>query len=176
MATYNKSFPTPGTVATMQLRLILTETEVDIANNRTKISYTAAIAKTSSNGSPSHDSSNDVVLKLNGSTIYTNLNHGYSFGSGTSTLTITSGTQWVTHGEDGTKSLAYNLDYKESGTQIIGSANLAGSMTLTVIRRGPRVKDSGTWKPSVAYVKDSGEWKVAIPYVKKDGEWKIAGG
>lgn len=47
---------------------------------------------------------------------------------------------------------------------------------LYMVVAGPRIRNAGVWKNSVAYVKVDGVWKVAIPYVKVAGVWKIAGG
>ena len=59
----------------------------------------------------------------------------------------------------------------------LGSADAStGWRTLPRIPRGPRVKNSDTYKQTIGYVKSAGVWKLAIPYLKKDGTWKAGGG
>jgi len=90
-------------------------------------------------------------------------------------ILIAQGDVTVTHNSDGSKS------FNPSGTlttnhSSFGSGTASGSYTLPDIPRGPRVRVSGTWQNTVAYVRVSGVWRVAIPYVRTGGVWKVGGG
>jgi len=43
---------------------------------------------------------------------------------------------------------------------------------LLLLDGGPRVRQSGAWKHTIAYVNVSGVWRKAIPFVKQNGVWK----
>jgi hypothetical protein len=92
--------------------------------------------------------------------------------SGLQKYTLLNTTFVATHNADGTLSVLCN--WSISG-DLLGTA--ASSQTLAVPRipRGPRVKDAGAYKNSIAYVKDAGVYKIAIPYVKDAGVYKIGG-
>lgn len=83
----------------------------------------------------------------------------------------------IPHLADGTRpdiTIRMILDY--DGGAVSNENYTAVISGIPRIPRGPRVKDAGTWKNTIAYVKDAGVWKIAIPYVKDAGTWKIGGG
>ena len=96
-----------------------------------------------------------------------------------SQILLNSGGLVVGHNSDGTQSVGFSGDFRsQAQTQSwhVPQLNLSGSIVMSRIPRGPRVKHGGQWRNTVAYVKHGGQWKTAIPHIKHGGQWKIGGG
>lgn len=85
----------------------------------------------------------------------------------------------VAHNIDGTGSASASADFRSTvNTQSwhVPQLNVSGSIGLSRIPRGPRVRSNGQWRNTIPYVKHNGQWRIAIPYTKHGGQWKIGGG
>lgn len=94
--------------------------------------------------------------------------------SGFQSYMVLNSSAWINHNADGT--LVVSAAGAFPSADLLGSAYVGLSFSAPRIPRGPKVKDGGTYKPTVAYVKDLGQYKIAIPYIKDGGIYKIAGG
>lgn len=94
--------------------------------------------------------------------------------TGNQAFVVLNTTVWINHNNDGT--LAVSASGSFPSADILGSASAGLSFMAPRIPRGPKVKDGGTYKNTVAYVKDAGVYKIAIPYIKDAGVYKIGGG
>lgn len=152
----------------------------DIANNRSLIYARTIIHKLSGSGywdNVARSSGQaDVLFNNAWGTVWANGGFTYDFrnGSSSGSWTYTDGSYWVNHSPDGTGQYAYSASFNlyDIGSGSVGT----GVRALPRIPRGPRIKHSGVFKPSLAMVKHGGVWKIAIPYVKNAGVWKIGGG
>lgn len=95
---------------------------------------------------------------------------------GTSWAKIAETTRWITHNEDGTKSITIGISLSCSGSgsylPASGTATLSPRCTLTKINRGLiRVKTADGWKSGKPYININGEWKLGQAFVY-DGEWR----
>lgn len=134
MTTWNDTF---SGRSQYQLRLVATEGTVDTDNNRSQVNWTLSIVETTEWGSWSN---NELTWSLNiggqtasGSTTY-NFNNYDS-------LTLRSGSYWIAHNADGTKSISVSAS--AGGGTTIGSASLSGTLGLTTIARASQPTVSG---------------------------------
>lgn len=114
--------------------LEVTQTATNVANNTSTISFTFKIApiETSWNWEQWGDYIKYTVT-ING-TVYSGSIANYD---GSSTVTLKSGTQTVTHNTDGSKSIAYSFSVTDTSGQSYtsGSASASGTLTLSNIAR-----------------------------------------
>lgn len=155
-------------------RLVVVDTGSDIANNRSPIDWDLYIDQTSGADSWWLDSDMRCQAVVNGVEVY-DAYRGYDFRD-YNTLHVAGGTINVTHNADGRKTLSFSFQFTARNGATLGNAAKSDSIALDRIPRGPRVRHSGTWENTVAYVRVGGVWKIAIPYVRQSGTWKIAGG
>jgi hypothetical protein len=177
MPTYEAVFPGPGTTADVRLRLDLTPGTGNVALNKTPLAYSAYLYKASSGGTPfNNNSQTDVVCVINGSTVIDLGSFNYSFASPNNaagaTFGIGSGTIDVTHDPDGRKTVTFSLSFNDLPSDVIGDTSLSGSLVLTPIPRGAKVRLAAVWKQALAWIRVLGIWKQAIPWVKTGGVWK----
>lgn len=157
-----------------QLELVVSAGTQNIANNTTVVSWALYLH----NGYKTIDSPCAGSATVGGS-------HAWGFNAQFTLLSqhqrrlLGSGSKTVKHNADGTGS-AYSVAHYYSHTQgyiwSIPRLDVNGTISLTRIPRGPRVRSGGVWKQTVAYVRVGGVWKIAIPYVRSGGVWKIGGG
>jgi hypothetical protein len=173
MATNTAVFP--GRPTQLRARVELWLVSQDIVNNR---SLCGAQVIAEEIGSGWAGWSYDPVQFWSGS-----LTPGHSFGGawtydytpgGLQAVYLVNSTYYINHNADGTGSavLSAYIDTDNSP----GAVSLGVSLTLPRIPRGPRIKQGGQYKNSIAYVKQGGQYKIAIPYVKSGGLYKIGGG
>ena len=113
-------------------------------------------------------------LYINGSHVYTG---GGPSTLGTSWVNIINYTGWITHNEDGTKTITLGMSLQCSGSDsylpATGTATLSPACTLTKINRGlMRVKTADGWKTGKPYVNVSGTWKLGQAFVNNNGTWE----
>lgn len=157
-----------------QLELVLTQASQNIGNNSSVVSWALYL----------HNGLKTISAICGGSATVAG-QHAWGFYENFSLLQqnqrrlLGSGSKTVVHNSDGTGS-AYAAAHFYSETQgfiwSIPRLDVNGSLSLTRIPRGPRMKNANVWKPSIAYVRVGGVWKIAVPYVKSGGAWKIGGG
>lgn len=126
------------------VKLIITETSQNIANNTTTISYSARVYKTGTHNPWNHYTQTPFKLVINGETIY-NQNANYDLRDWTSASRlsrteqiITSGTRTITHNTNGSKSISvsWSANFTSTGAGYGYGAVLASdTMTLTDIPR-----------------------------------------
>lgn len=126
MPTYSQTF---SARTRYSLVYVVTPGTQEIANNRTLVSWSLRVDETTENGSyagGSYPWAADVDGWVgSGST-------GYDFRN-YNTLALGSGSKWVGHNADGTKSISVSAYYGPAST--IGSASVSGSFGLTTIPR-----------------------------------------
>ena len=166
--------PFPGRPSQFRARVELWLVSQDIVNNRS-LCGAQVIAEEIGSGWPGW--SLDPVQSWSASLT------GYSFGGawtydyragGLQATYFVNSTYYIQHAADGTGS-AYLSAYIDTQNSP-GAVSLGVGLALPRIPRGPRVKDGGVYKNTVAYVKDAGVYKIAIPYIKDAGVYKIGGG
>ena len=150
----------------------------DIAANSSYIYWRAIVYKLAGSGIWGSDPSNvGQAGSSNGApnNLWNISGFYYDFrnGSSTGTFTFAEGFFTLYHNADGTASYYVNgyMNLAGAGSAFTGS----GTKELPRIPRGPRVKDAGVYKNTIAYVKDAGVYKIAIPYVKDASVYKIGG-
>jgi hypothetical protein len=120
-----------------------TRTSVDVANNRSTISYTLSLSSTYSIGS---SASKSYSIVFNGVTVAS----GTNTVGGSGTRTLKTGTVVIPHNADGTKTFSYSfsqqMDVTLSGTWV-GTLSASGSSTLDSIARAsqPSGSDADNW-------------------------------
>lgn len=147
-----------------------------IADNESVVSRKLQMTKTDGDGKWNNDETSSWSFTVNGVTV-SDPGFAYDFtGSTPKTIVFRNDTLTVPHNADGTKTVVISANATLANPIPIGTASVSGSLPLPRIPRGPRVRDGGSWKHSIAYVRDGGTWKIAIPYVRDGGTWKVAGG
>lgn len=115
--------------------LNISETSVDTANNKSTVTWSFVLSPVQTGWDWNYSSQIPVKysVKING-TEYTGNIMSYN---GSSTVTIRSGTQDVTHNNDGSKSIEYSFSVWDnvSASYLPGSASASDSMSLTTIKR-----------------------------------------
>ena len=103
MAEYTKTLSGGSASSQYRIRMVVTESDVNINNNTSKVNVTAYIDKLSGSGYFSNDGK-PWNIKIDGSTVASG-NKTYDFRNYT-TLTLGSGSKTITHNSDGSKSVA----------------------------------------------------------------------
>lgn len=146
-----------------------------VQNNQTRIIayfYTALASGQTSGTYDNQDGGECQYFKVNGvsGTIYWN-DGPYDYRSSTPML-IAKFDGYITHNEDGSKTITIAGSYSTKSSYISGG-NISANVTLPTIDRGIfRVKVSGSWRTGIVYVKINGDWKQGQVFCKKGGVWK----
>lgn len=109
---------------------VTTEGTIDINNNRSICSWSSRIDETTENGTWSNAAATWSAA-VNGSTVGSG-SKTYDFRS-TNSVALGSGSVWVTHNADGTKTVAVSAAV--GGGTAIGSASVSGSWAMSTIPR-----------------------------------------
>lgn len=163
-----------STQSQYDLIFIVNQSSQDIADNQSVISWSLRIRKNSGSGYWWNSATGSKRVRLDGTLVLDTEVQACDFRDSTpQTIILSSGTRTLTHDADGTLTAAISAGV--SGL-VLGSASMSGTIELDRIPRGPRVRVSGTWRNTVAYVRVSGSWRIAIPYVRVSGTWRVGGG
>lgn len=137
MATYTKQCSKVGNfnyASNFTLYVVLTETDVSIANNTSKVQYNVYCQ---SSGSGSISAKHFKYFNLNGSDII-NTTENVNVSSPNAHIAIASGTtSAITHNNDGSKSVSFSAQIKASSYGV--SASVSGTFTLNTIARASSV-------------------------------------
>lgn len=157
-----------GTQYTLQLTV--TQGTQNIPANTTQCPWSLVAIKNSGSGyfsgSPTSWSANI------GGVAYSGTLSSYDF-TGTSSITIASGTATVAHNADGTKTAAVTGTWNADNPPQLAPGTASGSLVLTRIPRGPKVEFNGAWVPSIVYVEFNGAWVPALMYAEFSGAWAV---
>lgn len=169
--------PTYRKTTSNEYELIISSTllEQDISNNRSRVRTVMQIrsifARAFNSRVRGRALSNGVVLwSVDGTSM--SLTQGQ-------TRTIGTWDRWVSHNNDGTKSLPVRAEFRtitQGTTWAFPSTTVTGTHSLPRIPRGPRVRHSGSWRNTILYVRHGGRWRQALIYVRHGGKWRQAGG
>lgn len=130
MAEYTKTLSGGSASSQYRIRMVVTESDVNINNNTSKVNVTAYIDKLKGTGYFSNDGK-PWNIKIDGSTVASG-NKTYDFRNYT-TLTLGSGSKTITHNSDGSKSVAVSAYFNSS--PYLGSATVSATFNLTTIAR-----------------------------------------
>lgn len=137
MATYSAQCSAVGSfsyASYFKLYVVLTETDVSIENNTSKIQYNVYCQ---SSGSGSISAKHLKYFNLNGTDII-NSTESVNASSPNAYIAIASGTTSdITHNDDGSKSVSFSAKIQASSYGV--SASLSGTFTLTTIARASSV-------------------------------------
>lgn len=111
------------------LRLIVTEGTIDVPNNRSIANYQLTIQETSENGSWTNGSMT-WAQNIGGNTL--SGSRSYDFRNYDSLL-LASGSYWIPHNSDGSKSISISASV--GGGTTIGSASVSGTLVMDTIPR-----------------------------------------
>lgn len=117
-----------------KFELTVTETDTNTANNTSSISWSFVLSSLGGTYDWNYSNTVPVTYKvtING-TDYTGNIMKYD---GDSTVTVRSGTNTITHNNDGTKSISYSFSVSSINQSYLpGSASASGTMALTNIAR-----------------------------------------
>lgn len=134
MAEYTKTLSGGSASSQYRIRMVVTESDVNINNNTSKVNVTAYIDKLKGTGYFSNDGK-PWNIKIDGSTVASG-NKTYDFRNYT-TLTLGSGSKTITHNGDGSKSVAVSAYFNSS--PYLGSATVSATFNLTTIARASSI-------------------------------------
>ena len=134
MAEYTKTLSGGSASSQYRIRMVVTESDVNINNNTSKVNVTAYIDKLKGTGYFSNDGK-PWNIKIDGSTVASG-NKTYDFRNYT-TLTLGSGSKTITHNSDGSKSVAVSAYF--SSSPYLGSATVSATFNLTTIARASSI-------------------------------------
>lgn len=156
-------------------KLTVEEVGQSIADNTTTLSYTLTLYVGANSFS---GYTIGYQVKINGVTVKEHDNSDAKTSmSANSSKKVCSGTYTVHHNDDGKKDVALYLKiFTNNESYLPVSLSGSGSMTLTRINRGIRIKVDGSYKRALVYVKEGGSYKLSLPYVKTDGSYKLGVG
>ena len=145
----------------------------DKENNRSRVTayFYTALKDGESSGTWSSDEgySSFSVNGVSGTGLWND--HAYDFRE-TTPMRLGSYNGYITHTEDGTKTIAMTGSFSTESSHISGG-NVSGNVTLPTIDRGLfRVRRSGAWVIGIPYIKSGGTWRQGQAYVKAGGIWK----
>lgn len=177
MVVYSGTLTTPGTSADIRIRLSVTESTKDPINNRTLMAWSCYLYRANDLGSPFNLNNNATVsASVNGS-VLSSSSKSYDFRSpkntAGSTVSMGSGTKWVDHLADGTKSIICSVSFTDGAGGTLGTGSDTNN-TLVIVRlyRLIRLKVASVWEYAYVWIKSGGIWKRALPFVKSGGTWK----
>ena len=135
MATYSAQCTAVGSFGYanyFKLYVVLTETDISVSGNSSKVNYTVYCQ---SSGSGSINANHLKYFNINGSDII-NKTENVNVSSPNAYIAIASGTTGaIAHNSDGTKSISFSAQIKASSYGV--SASLSDTFTLTKINRYP---------------------------------------
>lgn len=134
MAEYTKTLSGGSASSQYRIRMVVTESDVNINNNTSKVNVTAYIDKLKGTGYFSNDGK-PWNIKIDGTTVASG-NKTYNFTNYT-TLTLGSGSKTITHNSDGSKSVAVSAYF--SSSPYLGSATVSATFNLTTIARASSI-------------------------------------
>ena len=134
MAEYTKTLSGGSASSQYRIRMVVTESNVNINNNTSVVNVTAYLDKLSGSGYYSSDGK-PWNIKIDGSTVASG-NKTYDFRKYT-TLTLGSGSKTITHNSDGSKSVAVSAYF--SSSPYLGSATVSATFKLTTIARASSI-------------------------------------
>ena len=134
MAEYTKTLSGGSASSQYRIRMVVTESNVNINNNTSVVNVTAYLDKLSGSGYYSSDGK-PWNIKIDGSTVASG-NKTYDFRNYT-TLTLGSGSKTITHNSDGSKSVAVSAYF--SSSPYLGSATVSATFNLTTIARASSI-------------------------------------
>lgn len=134
MAEYTKTLSGGSASSQYRIRMVVTESDVNINNNTSKVNVTAYIDKLKGTGYFSNDGK-PWNIKIDGSTVASG-NKTYDFRN-YKTLTLGSGSKTITHNGDGSKSVAVSAYFNSS--PYLGSATVSATFNLTTIARASSI-------------------------------------
>ena len=158
-----------------RVRIIVDLLEQDIAGNRSRIRSRFQIMSTRvqsnyvARSTGRHRTAGTTRWSISGVTERLN---------GNQTRTMHTDTRWYAHKADGTLTVSFDGNFQtvqQGSSWSFPPRSVSGSYTLPRIARGPRVRHSGSWRPTIAYVRHGSRWRVATPYVRHGGRWRVAG-
>jgi hypothetical protein len=159
--------------------LNVTETSVSTANNKSTVSWSLVLSPIQTGWNWNYSSTVPVSYKvtINGAE-YTGNIMSYD---GRSTVTIRSGTQDVTHNNDGTKTINFSFGVWDniSASYLPGSANGNGSLVLTKIARyldSISISSNGSDLNSIGVKWTCSPARDSTQYSLNNGAWTNAGG
>ena len=157
MATYSSS-----TANGYYISLAVNVSSQDVANNRSLVDYAFTLTK----GSTYYNAKHTGQASINGSTIWSAASVTYNASPSGSTKTLASGSMWVTHNADGTKSISLSANLKtdtQGQSWSLPNVSISASHTLPTIARMP----TAPGKPTVTVTQATGTMKAkttaAIP-------------
>ncbi len=153
------------------LTLYVTPGAYNIATNQTLVSWSMHVDEQSRWGSWRLASDSTWSVNVGGLTGSGTWN--YDWRASGADRALGSGSGYITHNSDGTKSISITAN--ANGNYPLGTASISQTLGLARIPRGPRVRWSGVWRNTVLYVRHAGTWRIAIPYVRFGGTWRNAG-
>ena len=134
MAEYTKTLSGGSASSQYRIRMVVTESNVNINNNTSVVNVTAYLDKLSGSGYYSSDGK-PWNIKIDGSTVASG-NKTYDFRN-YKTLTLGSGSKTITHNSDGSKSVAVSAYF--SSSPYLGSATVSATFNLTTIARASSI-------------------------------------
>ena len=155
MATITKN----GAKGHHKFTLTVTEKSTSVANNTSSLEFSFTISPVSGVWDWANWGSKiSYTVNINGTT-YTGTIPSYAC---TSTVTLKSGTQSVTHNADGTKSISYSFSVTDAAGQsyTCGNASASGTMALTTIPRKATILTAQNFSdgvnPTITYSNPAG--------------------
>lgn len=124
--------------------LNVNQTSQNIGANTSNISWSLVVRKKSGSGYWANDSNASTFsVKIDGVTVSSG-QKSYNFTSSTpQSITVASGTRTITHGADGSKSIACSASWKDNKNGL-GTGSPSGTLALTTIPRATQPTVSST--------------------------------
>jgi len=171
MPAWESEFSTPGSSARIWLVLQVDLVAQEIANNRSLVNWSARMEERV-NASPYNLNG---VMSGNASvdgTVWSAGGLKYDFRSTNVTIPLASGSKWIGHNADGTKSVSVSAFY---GTDsILGAASINAQFGLPSIPRNRiRVGQGAVWRQAETYAGVNGAWRPALIHAGVGGAWKL---
>jgi hypothetical protein len=168
---------TPGTSADIYIMFDVDESGTrDDINNRSLMNHNLFLYRNNSVGSPYNLNGNASKSAVIDGTTVNSGGTSYDFRSprntAGSTYPLGSGTHYVTHATDGTKSFSFSCSFSDAAGATLGSGGGSNSMAVTRTQRLTKIKDASVWKRGYVWIKDGGVWKRGLIHGKDAGAWK----
>lgn len=155
----------------------ITESNVDIANNKSTVTVVAYLHRTNNYSGDPTSLTGTLTRKITiDDTVYDGTAYGtYTIPNNKSYVEIYRASKEITHNSDGSKTVNVKFMCDNSlGLTGFKVSETSGSLALDVIPRYEllKIKINGNWKRAIPYVKINGVWRKATPYVKINGSWR----
>lgn len=170
----------PGTSADVVLRLVRSETTVDIPGNRSYLVADLYLKVTAANGAggpyklspPSSASLGSSVGSMGA------WSGGYDLrpASALPALHLIHYEGWIPHLPDGTRTVSFTMSFTGAGGTPLDTAYGTDSIVLTPIPRNRAyVGVDDEWVEAETYVGVNGAWRPALLHAGVDDTWKLVG-